>query len=185
MFGYDFAMVDPPWPFDLWSNAGNEKSPVAHYDCMKLADIAALPVGQLLRSGGVVWLWCTWPLVAVGAHAEVMRTWGIEPKTGGDWAKRTTNGKLRWGTGYLVRTVCEPFIIGTIGGDHGFRGRGFENLVETSIDGLAREHSRKPDEVYEKIEAVTPGWWRADVFSRETRPGWDGWGLEARKFDTE
>lgn len=182
MFGYDFCMIDCPWPFELWSAAGNEKSAEAQYDCMSLPEIAALPVGELMRSGGVVWMWCTWPLVATGIHADVMRKWGIEPKTGGDWAKRTVNGKLRWGPGYLLRTVCEPFIIGTIGGDHGFRGTALMNLFETSHDGLAREHSRKPDEVYRKIEEVTPHWWRADVFARQRRPDWDCYGKEINKF---
>ena len=111
MFGYDLAMVDPPWPFDLWSNKGNEKSPAAQYECMTLNDIKELPTGELLRAGGVMWLWCTWPLVAKGVHAQVLDAWGLEGKTGGDWAKRTANGKLRWGTGYLLRSVCEPFII--------------------------------------------------------------------------
>ena len=50
------------------------------------------------------------------------------------------------------------------------------------IDGLAREHSRKPDEAYSLLEALTPGARRCDVFSRQKRDGWDNWGREANKF---
>ena len=179
MFGYDLVMIDPPWPFDLWSNAGNEKSAAAQYDCMTREEIISLPVGNLLRAGGVLWLWCTWPLAAEGFHVECLRAWGLEGKTGGAWAKRTASGKLRWGTGYLVRSVCEPFFIATIGADREYDGAAECNL----IDGLAREHSRKPEEAYSLCERVMPHAWRADVFSRENRVGWDCWGREAGKFN--
>lgn len=186
MFGYDLIMVDPPWPFDLWSSAGNEKSPAAQYDCMTLDAIKDLPVGQLLRAGGVCVLWCTWPLVAAGVHAETLKAWGLEPKTGGDWAKRTRHGRLRWGTGYLLRSVCEPFIIATIGTERDYRGGSACNLIETAggrlLDGLAREHSRKPEAMYGLLEKVMPDAWRADVFSRQRRLGWDSWGNEVDKF---
>jgi N6-adenosine-specific RNA methylase IME4 len=39
------------------------------------------------------------------------------------------------------------------------------------------------DEFYELVRRVTPGATRCDVFSRETRPGFDAWGDEAGKFD--
>lgn len=185
MFGFDVAMVDPPWHFDLHSVAGDAKSPQAQYATMSLDDIADLPVGQLLAPGGVVFLWCTWPLVARGDHVEIMRRWGYEPRTGGVWAKRTSTGKLRWGPGYIVRSVCEPWLIGTAPGAS-VRGRGVCNLVDTiadgSLDGLAREHSRKPDDVYALIEALTPGLRRVELFSRTDRPGWSAWGDEAGKF---
>lgn len=185
MFGFDVLQVDPPWHFDLHSAAGEAKSPQAQYRTMSLDAIAALPMGQLLAPGGVIFLWCTWPLVAVGAHVQVMRRWGYEPRTGGVWAKRTRNGKLRWGPGYIVRSVCEPWLIGTSPGAS-VRGASVCNLVETladaSLDGLAREHSRKPDEVFDLIEALTPGLRRAEIFSRSARPGWASWGDEVGKF---
>jgi len=51
------------------------------------------------------------------------------------------------------------------------------------FDGLAREHSRKPDEFYRMVAERTPDQDRCDLFSRETRPGFDGWGREHGKFD--
>lgn len=184
LFAYDVVMVDPPWEWKTYSDAGKAKSPEAQYGTMSLADIEALRVGDLLAPGGVMMLWCTWPLI--GRQDAVMRAWGVKPVTGGAWAKRTSSGKLRWGTGYVIRSVCEPFLIGTLDG-HQARGRGVANLIETIddalVDGLAREHSRKPDEAYALIEAVTPGLRRADIFARQSRPGWDAWGNEANKFD--
>jgi N6-adenosine-specific RNA methylase IME4 len=41
-----------------------------------------------------------------------------------------------------------------------------------------REHSRKPDEAYERIEALCDGPY-LELFARSSRPGWDRWGAEA------
>jgi N6-adenosine-specific RNA methylase IME4 len=186
LFSYDLVMIDPPWPWDIWSEKGEAKSPTAQYGTMSFDEIGALRVGDLLAPGGVVFLWCTWPLLVTGQQVETLRRWGLTPRTGGAWAKRTASGRLRWGTGYLIRSCCEPFVIATLA-DARFRGSSLPNLIETVedavLDGVAREHSRKPDEVYRLLEAVTPGRRRADVFARQRRPGWDGWGNELGKFD--
>lgn len=186
LFSYDLVMIDPPWPWATYSDAGQEKSPEAQYSTMSFDDIDAMRVGDLLAPGGVMFLWCTWPLIE--RQAATLRRWGLEAKTGGVWAKRTKKGLLRWGPGYILRSVCEPFLIGALPG-HQARGAGIPNLIETVcdgvLDGVAREHSRKPDEVYRMLEALSPGARRADIFARQVRRGWDGWGNELSKFGTE
>ncbi|MGA8172304.1 MAG: MT-A70 family methyltransferase [Methylocystis sp.] len=186
-FSFDLVEADPPWRWEAYSAKGLEKSPEAQYPTMSLDDIAALPVGDLLAPGGVLFLWCTWPLVAIGAHERMMRAWGVCPKTGGVWAKRTRNGKLRWGPGYVQRSLCEPYLIGTLEGADVSGGRKLGNFIETiadaALDGLAREHSRKPDEVYRHMEALSPNARRASLFSRQSRQGWATWGDQATKFD--
>lgn len=200
MFGYDVVMIDPPWRWMAWGGGGEWKSPNRQYKTMTLEQVAALPVADLLRDRGVLWCWCTWPRIAhqtaiiegkfrgIDGKAEKPVGWNLNVKTGGAWAKRTASGKLRWGTGYVIRSVCEPFILATatMGSDHGFIGSAVKNMLETIedgvVDGLAREHSRKPEEAYSIIEALTPEAFRADVFSRHVRPGWDGFGDELNKF---
>ena len=51
------------------------------------------------------------------------------------------------------------------------------------IDGVAREHSRKPDEVFDLVRAHAPGLRRIELFSRESRQGFDAWGNELGLFD--
>jgi N6-adenosine-specific RNA methylase IME4 len=46
-----------------------------------------------------------------------------------------------------------------------------------------REHSRKPDEFREDIEALFGDVPRLEMFSRSDRPGWSHWGMEVEKFD--
>lgn len=176
MFGFDFVMADPPWPWRAYSDKGLEKSPEAQYATMSMDDIAALPIGDLLAPSGVLWLWGTWPLL--DRQIDMPARWGLAYKTGGVWAKRTVNGKLRWGPGYLFRTVCEPYVLATLPGS-GWRGSSETNL----IDGLAREHSRKPEEAYALVERVMPAARKLELFSRQSRDGWSTWGNEATKFD--
>ena len=47
-------------------------------------------------------------------------------------------------------------------------------MVETR----KREHSRKPDEMYEVVEACSPGPF-LEMFARYPREGWSAWGDEA------
>ena len=44
-----------------------------------------------------------------------------------------------------------------------------------------RQHSRKPDEFYQMVEALCIGR-RLDYFSREKRPGWEQFGDEPERF---
>ena len=106
----------------------------------------------------------------------------------GAWHKTTAHGQTAFGTGYRLRSACEPFLIGT-------RGKPVTTKsVRNLIVGEAREHSRKPDEAFTAAErlmrhggchAAHGPARRIEVFSRETRPGWDNWGLERTKFNKE
>jgi N6-adenosine-specific RNA methylase IME4 len=44
------------------------------------------------------------------------------------------------------------------------------------------EHSRKPDDVRERIEKIVPSPY-IELFARETKPGWDCWGDQVELFD--
>jgi hypothetical protein len=91
--------------------------------------------------------------------------------------KEKAIGKPRMGTGYRVRTLHEPILVATMGNPQ-------HKPLPSLFDGVAREHSRKPDEFYDIALRHTPAALRrVDLFSRETRPGFEGWGAEHGKFD--
>jgi N6-adenosine-specific RNA methylase IME4 len=56
------------------------------------------------------------------------------------------------------------------------------HAVREVIVSPAREHSRKPDEFYRRVEQFCPGP-RLDLFGRQSRPGWVAYGAESTKFD--
>lgn len=173
---YGLIMADPPWRFATRSAKGvTRKGAGGQYATLSLDDIMDLPVRDLADRDCILWLWATHPMLP---HAmAVMASWGFTFKTSGVWSKRTRHGKLAFGTGYCLRCASEPFLIGTVG-----RPR-FAKNVRTVVEGPIREHSRKPDEAYAAAERLAPdAMRRADIFSRESRPGWDVWGDEAGKF---
>lgn len=180
---FDLVMIDYPWAWETWAESGRKKTP--QYDTMTLREIEETRPQDLLSPRGVGFFWCTWPLIAKQSRV-IEDVFGLQVKTGGAWSKRTIGGKLRWGPGHIIRTVCEPYLI-TARKGHGFRGRDMKNLLETfsnaELPGLARENSRKPDEFYEELERLTPGWRRVDLFARQSRDGWSTWGREKTKFD--
>lgn len=183
MFGYDVIVADPPWTFELRSEAGEGKSPQAQYECMSLDAIKALPVGQLARGDCLLLLWtCGWAMATCQAQ-DVAKAWGFTPVTEMSWRKTTPAGAVRMGPGYRVRTMHEPILVCTLGNPV-HRALESADIFDIRFDGIAREHSRKPVEFYEHVTSSTPAALRrADLFSRETRPGFDGWGNEATKFD--
>lgn len=171
---YDFIMADPPWQFQLWGK-GSEKSVEAHYDCMDMDAIKALPVSHLGRGDCLLWLWATAPMLREAL--ATVDAWGFRYVTSGVWVKRTNTGKLRWGTGYRLRSCHEPFLIATLGNPQ------TSKAIPSVIDALAREHSRKPDAAFNLAEKMVPGARRLELFSRQSREGWDAFGNEISKFE--
>lgn len=174
---YGAILVDPPWHYELYSAAGAAKSPQAHYDTMTIGDIARLPVGQLAGPDCLLFLWSTWPHLQQALN--VMSSWGFTYKTGGAWVKRQRHHwQPTMGTGYVLRSATEPFLIGTIGRP-GIRDRAVRNVL---IDAQRREHSRKPPEARQMIERLLPHAWCCELFAREPWPGHDVWGNQTERF---
>jgi N6-adenosine-specific RNA methylase IME4 len=174
---YSVIYADPPWSFRTWSDKGTGRSAVSHYDCMDFTDIAALPVASIAADDCALLLWATDPLLPKAL--ELIEAWGFTYKTVGfTWAK--TNAKSEGyftGMGYWTRSNPEMCLLAT---------RGKPVRLDKSVPQLVvaprREHSRKPDEVRDRIERLLPGP-RIELFARTTRHGWDSWGDQASLFD--
>ena len=180
---YDVVLADPPWKFHHYSAKGEGKAATRHYRTMSFEDICALPVSHLGRGDCILFMWCCWP--SLPQAVDVLKGWGFNYVTGGAWHKRTSTGKSAFGTGYVLRSATEPYLIGTLGNPK--TARNIRNVIETSdatvLDAERREHSRKPDAQYEILERMFPAAVRRiELFARNTRPGWDVWGNETEKF---
>tara|TARA_R110000744_G_scaffold78295_10_gene154358 strand:+ start:1526 stop:2104 length:579 start_codon:yes stop_codon:yes gene_type:complete len=181
---YGAILADPPWAYVMRSQNGYEKSPEAHYSTMDLAAIKALPVHELAAPDCYLFMWSTWPHLPQAL--DVMNAWGFEYVTGGSWTKRTKTWKLAFGTGYVLRSASEPYIVGKIGRPK-IASRSERNVILADeipdlIDSLRREHSRKPDQMRDLIDRLLPHAYYAELFGREPWVGHDVWGNEADKF---
>ncbi len=188
---YGAILADPPWSYEMRSEAGYAKSPEAHYATMPLDAIKALPVADLAGRDCHLFLWSTWPHLPQAL--EVMKAWGFGYVTGGSWIKRTVNWNLNMATGYVLRSACEPYLVGKLG-DPQVHSRSERNVLPypaeicpeefpDMIEAIRREHSRKPVQMREMIERLLPTSFCCELFGREAWPGHDVWGNQADKFD--
>ncbi|HEY3910559.1 MAG TPA: MT-A70 family methyltransferase [Stellaceae bacterium] len=177
---YRVIYADPPWTFSTYSRKGKGRSAEAYYDCMSLADIKALPVADWAADDCVLLLWVTDPLLQTAF--EVIRTWGFTYKTVGFyWAKLNKSAEptvyrdasFFTGLGFWTRANPELCLLATRG--HPKRRRAD---IRKLIVSPRREHSRKPEEAYDRIEALCAGPY-LEMFARAARPGWDRWGTES------
>lgn len=174
---YGAILADPPWSYRLYSAKGHAKSPHAQYRCTPMRELVELPVGQLAAPDCALIMWATAPMLPDALL--LMRAWGFVFKTAGAWAKQSTTGaKLAFGTGYILRSAAEFFLVGTIGAPK-VRSRSVRNLIVAPIT----QHSRKPDALHEMVERLFAGPY-VELFARRARPGWDRWGDEAPADNT-
>ena len=136
-------------------------------------EIKALPVPDLADKESHLYLWVPNALIQTGL--EVMKYWGFEYKTNLVWFKvRKDGGPDGRGVGFYFRNVTELILFGVKGKVRTLSpGRRQVNLLASQ----KREHSRKPDELYDIIEQCSPGP-HLELFARHSREGWAQWGQE-------
>ena len=178
--GFQTILADPPWRF---SNRTGKVAPehrrLDRYSTMDLQDIKELPVESISANNSHLYLWVPNALLPDGI--EVMRSWGFRYVSNLVWAKRRKDGGPDGrGVGFYFRNTTELILFGVRGSLRTLApARSQVNIIETR----KREHSRKPDEQYDLIEACSPGP-RLELFARHSRPGWMVWGDESAD-DTE
>lgn len=172
---YNIIYADPPWTFKTYSEKGKEKkSAENHYACMKKADIQQLPIQRITAKDCVLFLWVTFPCLKEGL--ELIEKWGFTYKTCGfTWVKRNKkSNSYFWGLGYWTRANAEICLIATKGNP-----KRVSKSVHQICDARIREHSRKPEEIRERIVQLCGDLPRIELFARQSAKGWDCWGNEA------
>ncbi len=171
---YTTILADPPWQFqNRTGKMAPEHKRLLRYPTMELKEIMELPVPKLAAAKSHLYLWVPNALLQEGL--KVMEAWGFTYKCNLVWYKiRKDGGPDGRGVGFYFRNVTELVLFGVRGSMRTLRpGRTQVNLLSTR----KREHSRKPDEFYDLVEACSPGPY-FELFARFRRPGWHQWGNE-------
>lgn len=165
-------LVDPPWRF---ANRTGKNAPehrrLMRYKTLSLEEILALPIEELALPQSHLYLWVPNALLPEGF--VVMQHWGFTYKTYLMWEKVRKDGQPDGrGTGFYYRNVTEVLLLGVRGRLRTLApGRSQVNVIRTQ----KREHSRKPDELYDVIERCSPGP-HLELFARHFRSSWTQWG---------
>jgi N6-adenosine-specific RNA methylase IME4 len=185
---YRVIVADPPWRFDVRDRAtGLGRSADQHYATMMLPEIKALPLNEIAAPNCWLMLWTT------GSHLpqafEVMDAWGFKYSSlGFVWVKLRSGYRrnmlgiqpsdIAMGMGFTTRKSTEPCLLARRGNP-----KRLSRNVRDVIHAPVREHSRKPDEFYERVERFAAGPY-LDLFARERREGRDVWGNQLDKFES-
>lgn len=174
---YPLVLADPPWNFKCYSKKGEKKSPSKHYKTLTIEDICAFPLKDIAADDSILFLWVYQPLLPEAF--KVMEAWGFRyVSIGFVWRKLTKHGKEHMSTGYYTRAGMEMVLIGRRGNPPRPKNRGVRQVFSTPV----REHSRKPDEVYDFIESMYDGPY-LELFARSSyRKNWTKVGPETGKF---
>ncbi len=141
------------------------------YPTLSLEEIADLPVSEMVSDPAHLYLWAPNALLAEGLH--VMKAWGFQYKSNIVWQKiRKDGGPDGREVGFYFRNVTELVLFGVRGKKARTLqpGRRQVNIISTR----KREHSRKPDELYNVIEQCSTGPY-LELFARHERAGWSQW----------
>jgi N6-adenosine-specific RNA methylase IME4 len=163
---YRLLYVDPPWRYE---HVETENRAIENqYPTMGLDEIAALDVPA--ADDAVLFLWATSP--KLDEAMRVIEAWRFVYRTCAVWDKELI------GMGYYFRQQHELLLVAA---------RGSLPVPEPSarpssvIRSRRGQHSVKPVEVYEILEAMYPDFTaldRVELFARSLRDGWAAWGNE-------
>ena len=171
---YSTILADPPWQFqNRTGKVAPEHRRLLRYPTMELQEIMDMPISRVAAARSHLYLWVPNALLMEGL--QVMKAWGFTYKSNIVWYKvRKDGGPDGRGVGFYFRNVTELILFGVRGSMRTLKpGRTQVNILATR----KREHSRKPDEIFDIVEACSPGPY-LELFARFRRPGWSQWGNE-------
>jgi N6-adenosine-specific RNA methylase IME4 len=184
--GFRVIYADPPWTFKTYSPKGRGRCADAHYDVISLEGLKELrsEIDRYAAKDCALFLWATDPLLPKAI--DIIDAWAFNYKTVAFyWAKLNKKASRRTftvesfftGLGYWTRANAEICLLAT---------RGTPKRLSRSVKRLViaprREHSRKPDEIYDRIESLMEGPY-LELFARSTRHGWRSLGNQTDLFD--
>jgi N6-adenosine-specific RNA methylase IME4 len=184
-------LADPPWFFRTRTDFVSDRDPRHHYKggVMSIKDICALPVGDVAAKDAHLFLWVTGPVLE--QSFDVIKAWGFRYSgIAFTWIKLKASSEVRQlrfipaddcdfhvGLGFTTRKNSELCLLARRGS-----AKRLAKDVREIIIAPRREHSRKPDEAYERIEKYTAGPY-LELFARTGRPRWVSRGDQVGMFE--
>jgi N6-adenosine-specific RNA methylase IME4 len=161
-FGCIYA--DPPWRY---GNQGTRAATGNHYNGMTVDEIADLPIRDIAAENAHLHLWTTNAFLF--ESMQIIESWGFTYKSCFVWVKPNIGLGNYW-------RVAHEFMLFGVRGDCPFKSRSERSWAEYP----RTIHSAKPEEVREKIEAVSNGPF-LELFGRRAIAGWTVWGNQIHR----
>lgn len=169
---FNLIYADPPWPYRDKNKAGNRE---LKYPTMTINELKELPINKIAKDDCYLFLWVTSPLIREGF--DVMKAWGFNYNTiAFTWIKTNKiSDSLFWGMGNSTRANAEYVLLGK---------KGKLDRLDAGVHSIVMEkiqkHSKKPDEVRDRIIRLYGKLPRIELFARDRVYGWKAWGNDAK-----
>lgn len=178
---YDIVLADPPWQY--YGSSTKWGAAAKFYSTMDYSDILAHP--PPLANPGILFLWTTSAFFEMAL--ELFADWQLLYRgVAFVWVKTKKDGTPIGAQG-VRPSITKPLTEFVLAGSQVAQGRPLpladESVCQT-VFAPRREHSRKPTEVVQRIEAMYPNATKLEMYAREHRPGWAAWGDEVGKFSS-
>lgn len=198
---FPVAIIDPAWKY--YGDPNKDQAAGKHYPCMTDEEIFALPVADCLLPKSVLFVWATGPKLAVAMKA--IEAWGLHYRgVAFSWIKTNKQGIPINGQGGRPSLIkhAEEFVLWA---SFQFKGRplpikdeGMASYIfepeYTDNDNIESKsnprfifssrpqnvHSKKPEEVQNRIERLLDGPY-IEIFARRQRSGWECFGNELER----
>jgi len=131
-------------------------------------------VNELADENCMMFMWATFP--KLDSALELMKAWGFKYRTVAFvWVKMKNNmSEPRGdGIGFYTNNNAEIVLLGR----KGKYWREEKNVRQIILEPKSK-HSKKPDEIKERIVRLMGNIPRIELFSRDKTEGWDVWGNE-------
>lgn len=170
---YSIIYADPAWLYKCGKNHLSKTSMIngkhdIQYDSMTIDVMKNLPINYISEDNCLLFMWVTSPFLKIGI--DLLENWGFNFSTiGFIWYKEKSN------PGSYTLSECEICIIAKKGKIPMPRGSRNERQFLSEI---RTQHSKKPDEIRNRIMRMFPEKNKIELFAREKTEGWDVWGNE-------
>ena len=173
---YDVILADPPWSYhgaqDKWGAAAK------FYGTVDDERLKTFPMGALLAERGVLFLWATCPRLDFAI--ECIRAWGLAYRgVAFLWVKTKQGTETPVGAQGVRPSIVKPVVELVLAASRVAKGRPMalgSEAVRQVVLAPRGEHSAKPTEVQERIEALYPDASKLELFARARRETWACWG---------
>jgi len=173
---YSIIYADPPYDYGNTKNLNGHFWGIAerHYKTMKLDELKALDVESISNDDCYLLMWTTSPFLQKAF--EIINSWGFKYSTVAFvWIKSRNdgNGIRTDGLGKYTISNAEYCLVSR----KGKYWREAKNVQQVIIS-PKEKHSKKPDEVRNRIVKLFGNLPRIELFARDKADGWDSWGDE-------
>lgn len=175
---YDVLLVDPPW--DYYGSTEKWAAAAKFYPLIPDNQMVEIGLGRFLTENGVMFLWATSPRLDFAV--ECIKSWNLHYRgVAFVWVKTKKDGLTPIGAQGVRPSIVKPTTEYVLAASPIKKGRPMPLASEAVCQVVLAprmEHSRKPDEVHRRIEALYPKASKCEVFARRKVSGWDCVGNE-------